>query len=397
MSIEDRSERIGLMEPLLVPETSRRRDALTDLALELAAKSASFKSSLPSETVTALAALVRSMNCYYSNLIEGHETHPVDIERALQEDYSADPKQRDLQLEAKAHIEVQSWIDTGGVHERETNAEALCEIHERFCDLVPESLLWVENPQTGERQKVIPGEYRTGDVQVGRHIAVSPGAVPRFLERFDAAFRGLGKTNRIIGAAGAHHRLLWIHPFADGNGRVARLMSHAMLLRSLNTGGLWSVARGLARNVDAYKQHLASCDADRRNDLDGRGTLSEENLTSFTRFFLETCIDQVSFMEDLMQPVSLRTRIIRWAKEEMGEGNLPKHSDKLLKEVLIVGALPRSELEATLGIADRTARRVVSTLTKVGVLTSANHKSDLKLAFPAKLASVWMPGLFPDQ
>ena len=61
-------------------------------------------------------------------------------------------------------------------------------------------------------------------------------------------------------AAAAHHRLLWIHPFLDGNGRVARLMSHAMLLDTLESGGVWSIARGLARNVAAYKGHLAACD-----------------------------------------------------------------------------------------------------------------------------------------
>lgn len=44
------------------------------------------------------------MNCYYSNLIEGHDTHPTDIERALKNDYSNDPRKRDLQLVAKAHI-----------------------------------------------------------------------------------------------------------------------------------------------------------------------------------------------------------------------------------------------------------------------------------------------------
>ncbi len=43
------------------------------------------------------------MNCYYSNLIEGHDTHPVDIERALRHDYSDDPRTRNLQLEAAAH------------------------------------------------------------------------------------------------------------------------------------------------------------------------------------------------------------------------------------------------------------------------------------------------------
>ena len=72
------------MEPLLIGESSRHRTALTDLALELAQKSAGFRRSLPESLLASLADLVRAMNCYYSNLIEGHDTHPVDIERALQ-------------------------------------------------------------------------------------------------------------------------------------------------------------------------------------------------------------------------------------------------------------------------------------------------------------------------
>lgn len=397
MTSEDRNESIGLMEPLLISESSRHRGVLNDLALELATRSAAFKSSLPKEIVSALAELVRSMNCYYSNLIEGHETHPIDIERALLEDYSADPGKRDLQLEAKAHIAVQSWIDAGGVAGAETDPASLCEIHRRFCVLLPDTLLWVENPETKERARVIPGAYRTGDVKIGRHIPVSPGAIPRFLDRFHDAYGRPGKASAIIGAAGAHHRFLWIHPFADGNGRVARLMSHAMLLRSLDTGGLWSVARGLARKVETYKEHLASCDTDRRNDLDGRGTLSEEALASFTRFFLETCLDQVTFMESLMQPAALRERVLLWTKNEAEVGRLPAKAGRLMEAVLYRGSLPRSELENTLGMADRSARRVAAALVKAGVLTSETHKSDLRLAFPASLASLWMPGLFPEK
>ena len=59
------------------------------------------------------------MNCYYSNLIEGHDTHPHDIERALiQADYSIDPAKRALQYEAVAHIEVQQIIGLGAAHHR---------------------------------------------------------------------------------------------------------------------------------------------------------------------------------------------------------------------------------------------------------------------------------------
>jgi Fic family protein len=87
-----------------------------------------------------LANLVRSMNCYYSNLIEGHDTHPVDIEWALNNDYSADARKRNLQLEAKAHIEVQRWIDAGGPRGRATTWEGICEIHSRFCEKLPEAM-----------------------------------------------------------------------------------------------------------------------------------------------------------------------------------------------------------------------------------------------------------------
>ena len=167
--------------------------------------------------------------------------------------------------------------------------------------------------------------------------------LPRFLERFEQVYGKLGRTDSIIAAASAHHRLLWIHPFLDGNGRVARLMSHASLLETLDTGGVWSVARGLARSAEVYKQHLAACDVSRRNDLDGRGNLSEEALAAFTGYFLETCLDQVAFMEGLVQPDRLRTRILLWAEEEIRFDNLPSKAEKILEAILYRGELPRGE------------------------------------------------------
>jgi Fic family protein len=164
---------------------------------------------------------MRAVNCYYSNLIEGHDTQPIDIERALNEDVSADPKQRDLQLEAKAHISVQEWIDEGGLDERANTSLGILETHQRFCELLPNELLWVENPDTGERLQLIPGGIRTNEVSVGKHIGISPGAIERFMARFEQDYANLGKLDSILAAAGAHHRLLYIHPFLDGNGRVA--------------------------------------------------------------------------------------------------------------------------------------------------------------------------------
>jgi Fic family protein len=385
------------MEPLLITESSRQRTELTDLALELAQRAAGFRKSLPDGVMIALADLVRAMNCYYSNLIEGHDTHPIDIERALRNDYSADPEKRNLQFEAKAHIAVQQWIDQGGIDGRAFTKDSILELHRRFCELLPPELLVLTLESTGEKVPVIPGAYRMRDVQVGRHMPVSPGAVPRFMKRFEDVYSKLGRTDTILAAATAHHRLAWIHPFLDGNGRVMRLMSYAVLRETLDTGGVWSIARGLARNVDEYKDQLAACDMPRRNDLDGRGHLSEEALAAFTKFFLQICIDQVKFMEELVQPDRLRARILLWVDEEIRLDTLPPKAGNVLEALLYRGELPRADVPDLVGTGPRQAGRIVSALTERGVLTSKSTRAPLRLTFPAILASRWMPGLFPER
>src|ERR1700674_5765917 len=202
-SADDRGELPAMMEPLLIGDGSRHRSHLTDLAFDLTQKSAGCRRSLPPSLRASLADLVRSMNCYYSNLIEGHDTHPVDIERALRNDYSADPTKRDLQLEAKAHIAVQRWIDEGNFRGRAVTAEGIRDIHRRFCEHLPDDMLWVEEPDTKERIRVVPGELRHRDVRVGRHIPVSPGAVPRFLAHFEKVYGRIGKTDAILAAGAA--------------------------------------------------------------------------------------------------------------------------------------------------------------------------------------------------
>lgn len=394
----DRGESIGAMEPLSLGQTSRHIGPLRELAVDLIARSEGFRRSLPGPIAASLADLVRSMNCYYSNLIEGHDTHPIDIERALAEDFSAEPDKRNLQLEARAHVAVQAWLDRGGLtHGAACTAAGIAEIHRRFHERMPEALAVVVNPETGEQVTVTGGAWRDRDVRVGRHVAPSPGAVPRFLARFEAHFGPLGRLERLVAAAGAHHRLSWIHPFLDGNGRVMRLMSHATMLESAGSGGLWSVARGLARNVARYTSLLAACDLPRRNDLDGRGTLSEEALAEFTRFFLEVSLDQIAFMESLMQLDELRVRVRLWAEEEMRLARLPAGAGAVFDAILLRGALPRGDLPALLGVSERQARRVTGGLIDSGAVKSASTRAPLELAFPARLASRWMPGLFPDQ
>ena len=102
-------------------------------------------------------------------------------------------------------------------------------------------------------------------------------------------------------------------------------------------------------------------------------------------------------MEGLMQPDSLRTRILLWTEEEIRLNRLPPKSGAILEAVLYRGELPRGDAAGIVGTGDRQARRVVSALIERGVLISESSRAPLRLAFPAALASRWMPGLFPDQ
>jgi hypothetical protein len=173
-------------------------------------------------------------------------------------------------------------------------------------------------------------------------------------------------------------------------------MSYATLRRTLDTAGLWSVARGLARRKDEYMGHLAACDEMRRGDRDGRGHLGEAALSAFAKFFLQVCVDQVKFMEGLMQPSAFRDRIMRWADEQIGFGTIPPKGGRVLDAILFKGSLPRGEVAGVLGQSERTANNVTQSLVRHGIIASRGARAPWHIAFPAKLAARLLPGLFPD-
>ena len=238
---------------------------------------------------------------------------------------------------------------------------------------------------------------RTTHVRVGLHVAPAPADLPAFLDRIVEAYAGrdLGRLRRIIAVAAAHHRLLWVHPFLDGNGRVARLFSHA-LLRELNVGSsLWSVARGLARQQGDYKKALQAADEPRRGDLDGRGNLTLSGLEKFSAFFLSTCIDQVTFMDSLLEPRELLNRMEIWLNEEVRARRLPKGSWPLLREAVFAGEFPRGRAPDLTGYEERQARTVLSKLLAAGLLVAENDRGPARLGFPIGVVERWFPRLYP--
>lgn len=397
---------ISQMEPLL----PSRPEALEDKAAQLIANSALLAGRLPQATQKTLTDLLRITNSYYSNRIEGHSTHPVDIERAMHQDYATDPAKRLLQIESMAHIACQKLLEEKIEKNNSLNVaspEFLCWIHKEFYERLPEEFHTVRNENTGEEETVVPGKLRTREVQVGRHIGPRADSLNSFLERF-AFFYKSGTRHGvlpIIAAAASHQRLMWIHPFLDGNGRVARLYTDACLLQMPLSGyGLWNVSRGLARQRDAYMQALAYADAPRQGDYDGRGNLSDKGLINFCNFFLDVCLDQTKYMRGLLETDTLSDRIKGYVKLRQEKLISPPKpfsptikagAAVMLQEALLRGQVGRGQITSLAGMAERSGRDVLNQLLAEGLLVSDTPKGPVRLGLPTHFAQYLFPDLFP--
>ena len=378
-------------------------EATTDLVAELSSLSASLGAHLNPETASNLADLVRIMNCYYSNLIEGHNTRPRDIQRALDGDLDDDEARRNLQIEAAAHIRVQKEIDRqhlSGELADPASPDFIRWLHRSFYDGASDEMLTIKSKRAEFRME--PGAWRSApehDVAVGRHIPPSSGRVDDFMNHFAQRYRfdRMGAGARILAIASAHHRFNYIHPFPDGNGRVSRLMSHAMAMKAgVGAHGLWSVSRGLARGLESrteYKTRMDAADAPRQGDLDGRGNLSERALVGFTNWFLKVCIDQVKFMSELFELKTLDRRLARYVDRSE---TLKPEAAKLLSEALIRGEIERGDVSRITGLPERTARRVLNDVVSEGLLGSPSPKTPVSLRFPTETLEVLFPRLFPE-
>lgn len=394
------------MEPLLPEQTAE----LEDMAREIVSRSAALAGQLHHLSQEPVVELLRLINSYYSNLIEGHSTHPVDIERAMRQDYATDPARRDLQLESLAHINCQRTMEEWLRRDPDLNvagAAFLCQVHKLFYDQLPVELRRVKNEETGESLDVIGGEPRQREIRVGRHIGPLSSTVPAFLDRFASFYRSGAHHGvmPIIAAAASHHRLMWIHPFLDGNGRVTRLYTDACFRRLPLPGyGLWSLSRGLARRRDDYMAALTWADAARRNDYDGRGNLPNAGLLQFCRFFLGVCLDQIDYMQGLLQLDTLLDRMrgyvqLRGAKvapaPKPDHPTLKPEAAYMLQEALLRGEVGRGDMIRVSGMAERTGRMVLGQLLEEGLLVSSMPKGPVRLALPTFVAGYLFPDLYP--
>jgi len=208
----------------------------------------------------------------------------------------------------------------------------------------------------------------------------------------------MGSSQKIVAMAAAHHRFNYIHPFPDGNGRVSRLMSHAMALKAgIGAHGLWSISRGLARGIEdrsEYKRMMDAADAPRTSDTDGRGNLSATALLQFVTWFIQVARDQVTLMARLFELDRLRDRLQEYVA---GSLKLGEDAAALVDEIFLRGEVARGEAARITKRPERTARETLSKLVKAGLLDSETPKGNVSLRFSSASTQFLFPLLFPAQ
>ena len=380
-------------EPLL--PSARYTGELREMGDQLARESLRLQGGAHESVVSEVRDLVRAMNSYYSNRIEGQSTHPLYIAQALTQHFADQPDIARRQRLALAHVHAERQLEDLV----RSNADPLCSQFTRVAHQALYERLAEVDRLSEEGTPIEPGALRTMDVQVHRHQPPTFTSLPRFLARFDQVYAKRWLMNDLPHVvACAHHRMAWVHPFADGNGRATRLQTHAALWTL--SCGLWSANRGLARRRDEYYVHLSEADMARQGDLDGRGNLSEKMLAQWCRFFLEVCLDQVSFMATMLDLPNMKTRI---AQLVILRGQDPAKALIYRPEIQLVlyhlfaaGPLSRGEFQQMTGFSERTATRVLKGLLDDGIVTSTGHRAAIRLGLPLDALSILLPGLYPE-
>jgi Fic family protein len=387
------------MEPLLPGE--HRLGALLERASDLTRKADRLAGWSPATALPGLRQLLRAMNSYYSNRIEGQHTLPLEIEQALHNHYATDSDKARRQRLALAHMATEAQLETLWPQWDASKIwapQTVLDIHQDLFARLPEA----DRMQgSGTQAQVLqPGQWRQREVSVGRHAAPSAAALPDFMQRWSQFYGGVRRGEmQVLAMAAAHQRLAWIHPFLDGNGRVARLHSHLVLGHLGLTNGLWSPLRGFARTQDRYYALLAAADEPRAGDLDGRGNLTESGLLAWMDYVLEVCLDQVDFMSQQLSLDRMKDRMAACLayEEQVVRQGVRTESLRALHYLFAAQAeLDRADFKAMLGLGDRQATAQVSALLKRGLLLTDSPYGKLKLGVPQHALRFYFPNLWPE-
>lgn len=386
---------IHWLEPI-VPSPTYPADVL-ELADSLPFLAGQLEGQVSPETTKRLGKLMLLTNSYYSNLIEGQYTEPAELSTRIQRRAA-----KELGVLAVEHIEAQGGLERlmtllgPDISWPEMFAPRLLEmIHRRLFKGAREDDL-----RLSEDRLMTPGQLRNDaqqNVIVGDHFAPAWESVMPMVLRLQQVYGAMSDPrSRLLASLAYHHRLAYVHPFEDGNGRVARMITHLQLVKIGIASPLWSISRGLARKQNEYYGRLKAADQSRRGDLDGRGQLTQAGLIEFVRFMLGVCKDQMEYTRNALRLPALRERletIVRFESRFTAAGVKPEAA-RALHLLIIQGEVSRADFKVYFGLHDKTATNQLKELIQLGVVEAPSPKSrELYPGFPVWFAQLVFPDL----
>ncbi|MFA6294479.1 MAG: Fic family protein, partial [Victivallales bacterium] len=154
---------------------------------------------------------------YSSNAIEGNSLTETETKVVIEDGLTVNGKPLRDHLEAVGHAEAFSLLYTV-TSSTEIREDFIKNLHHIFYRGIDEGNA---------------GVYRNVKVIISGtdFLPPSPGEVPGLMKKLIAGITEMEKRNPIMAAADLHTEFVNIHPFVDGNGRVARLLMNLILIK----------------------------------------------------------------------------------------------------------------------------------------------------------------------
>ena len=211
---------------------------------------------LPKETLKSLRAFYRVGLTYSSNAIEGNSLTETETKVVIEDGLTIGGKPLRDVYEALGHAKAYDKIHLLAKHKSLEESDIL-NLHKLFYQLI---------------DKENAGKYRTVPVFIsGSHYALTPPQkIPSEMKKFVEWFnKNESKMNTVEFAAKAHQKFVFIHPFVDGNGRVARLVMNLALLRGEYTVAIIPAIRRMeyVAALEAFVDFIADCVVSTQEDL----------------------------------------------------------------------------------------------------------------------------------
>lgn len=176
------------------------------------------------------------------------------------------------------------------------------------------------------------------------------------MQAFLVWFNESTENDQVIKAAVAHFRFVTIHPFEDGNGRIARAITDMALARSDGRAArFYSMSAQIERERNAYYDVLETC---QKGNLD---------ITPWLAWFLACLGRALTLAEGILDGVLHKAEV--W--QRIGNGSVNDRQRKVMNRLLdgFEGGLTSSKYGRMTGCSTDTALRDIQGLIDLGVLT----------------------------